>query len=380
MKLLYITENINAVFYSQVVELLNAIAENNFFDEIYLVVGLRDPSSIDKIKELNSNIYLLTFKTYPMYPFYNILTMNSLFKLFKSLSINKSFILHTRIEFMGSLAYQSYLKLNSTKPNLLIDIRGAVIEEVKQYGRMNIVLKFFKLFNYKKNIQKALSNATYINTVSNKLKDYIQNTYNIDTNIISVIPTVSGKNFYYNNEERQRVRKSIGLREEEILFVFSSGSSQAWQNDDEIVKILTQQGYKILMLTKKQYENPNVISRFVPYIEVSSYLNAADIGIIIRNSDVVNNVASPIKFSEYISCGLPIVSNRSVDIINRIIDKTSFGKIMDLPDIDTNTINFLIKLNRYQISNFGRSIFSIDDITRNYMDIYLKMSEGKKHG
>ena len=37
--------------------------------------------------------------------------------------------------------------------------------------------------------------------------------------------------------------------------------------------------------------------------EVNRYLNAADIGILIREDIVMNNVASPTKFAEYLMAG-----------------------------------------------------------------------------
>lgn len=378
MKLVYVTENINAVFYSQVAELLNNIAEESHFKKIYLCIGVRDKESVETIINLNPKIELMSFKTYPMYPVLNSFIENELFNLFKSLGIDDNYIIHTRIEFLGALAYRSYFKLNSKKPNLFIDIRGSVIEEVKLYGKMKPLLKLFKLLGYKRKIQKVLNNTRYINTVSNELKVYIQKNYTIDPNCISVIPTIAGKNFYYSKGIREKLRISIGIEKNEILFVFSSGSSQAWQKEDELVDNLTGKGYKILMLTKKKYDNPNVISRFVPYSEVSSYLCAADIGIIIRNDDIVNNIASPIKFSEYLACGLPIISNRSVEMINTLIENTAFGSVITLSGLNQQIIDNLLQLDRENISKVGIENFGIQQVTDSYLSIYKKIEKDLK--
>lgn len=370
MKILYITENINAVFQSQVVSILNKLAEKEEFKTIHLVIGLRNPDSVKKIEGLNPRIKLLTFKTFPMYPFFNMLTKKSLFNLFQKNNINHEYIIHTRIEFLGMLTTEAYYKLNSKLPNLLIDIRGAIIEEVMIYGRIHNILKYLKLFNYKYKINKILKNTKFINTVSNELKSYIIKKYDINQKTIFVIPTVAGPTFSYNKKKRKEIRTLLKIEENEILFVFSSGSEQAWQNDNEIVDILISKGHKILMLTKKIYDNPNIISKFVPYEEVNDYLNAADIGIIIRDNNIVNNVASPIKFSEYISSGLPVISNNSVNCINEIMKKNNCGIIKELKQLNNEDIDKLLFLNREKISQVGNSIFGISIIVDKYIKIY----------
>jgi len=374
MKLLYVTENINAVFHSQVVVLLNKLQEEEYFEEIHLAIGIRDRNTLDKIEHLDSKIKLITFKTYPMYPIFNSLTEYSILKLMKSMKIDQQYIIHTRIEFLGSLVYNSYIKLHSQKPNLLIDIRGSLIEEIKIYGKMNYLFKLFKLFNYESRIQKVLTNTKYINTVSNELKNYIELKYNINKKYISVIPTIASEKFVYNKEIRIKTRNILGLKDSDIFFIFSSGSTQGWQNDDLIVNTLINKGYKILMLTKKKYDNFNVISKFVPYEEVPNFLNAADIGIIIREKDTVNKVASPIKFSEYLSCGLPIIANDSVKIITDLIKNHSCGLITNIEDINDDAIEKLLQLDRVKISELGLNKFGIKVIVDNYISIYKKMS------
>ncbi|WP_368029620.1 glycosyltransferase [Arcobacter sp. s6] len=377
MKLLYITEGINPVFFSQVVELLNSIEETKYFEGITLLIGLKNLPFDENIKGLNKHINVFYFKTYPIYPFFNYLTEVSLSNIFNLIGINSNYIIHTRTEFLGTLTYSSYLKKHKEDPNLLVDIRGSVYEEVKYYGKMNNILKFLKLFQFKNLMQYKLKNVKYFNAVTEELKKYIIDTYKIQNSNISVIPTISGKSFTFNENKRHKIRKELGLTDNDILFVFSSGSSQAWQNDDAIVNTLIDRGFKVLMLTKKEYLNKNIISKFVDYTVVSDYLNAADIGIIIRNNDIVNNVASPIKFSEYLCCGLPIIANNSMAIVTNIIRQTKYGQIVELTNINSSILEKLLSIDRKEISTFGESIFGINTITNKYLGIYNNMKEKK---
>ena len=222
MKLLYVAEGINAVFYSQVIALLNELSDKKIFTEIYLAIGQRKFTDI-KINGINKNIKVISYRSYPIYPIFNLLTENSIKNELKKLAINNDFIIHTRSEFLGYLTYKAYLKLNSKKPNILIDIRGSVIEETQIYGKMNNLLKFFKLLNYKNNIKEILNNINYINTVSDELRNYVENTFNVNPNVISVIPTIAGKNFVFDDKKRKEIRNNLGIHDNDTLFIFSSG-------------------------------------------------------------------------------------------------------------------------------------------------------------
>jgi len=50
--------------------------------------------------------------------------------------------------------------------------------------------------------------------------------------------------------------------------------------------------------------------------EVNSYLNAADIGVMLRDNCLINKVASPVKFAEYSMSGLMVISNDAVDQVS----------------------------------------------------------------
>lgn len=52
--------------------------------------------------------------------------------------------------------------------------------------------------------------------------------------------------------------------------------------------------------------------RSVSNEDVYKYLNASDFGILFRDDVIMNNVASPSKFAEYVLCGLPTIISKGV--------------------------------------------------------------------
>ena len=117
----------------------------------------------------------------------------------------------------------------------------------------------------------------------------------------------------------KQIRKELKLSDEDVLIVYSSGGTASWQND-RIVTILAEKGLKVLNLSRKNIPHKNIFNKFANYSEMPVYLNAADIAIIWRDKSTVNKVASPVKFSEFICCGLPVISNYSVDMISEYIN------------------------------------------------------------
>ena len=101
------------------------------------------------------------------------------------------------------------------------------------------------------------------------------------------------------------------------------------------------------------------------------YLCAADAAIIFRNKGVTNEVASPVKFSEYVSCGLPVLTNDSVDLITNYIKLNKCGKIlMSLDSIDDILLNEMKNLDRKAISITGQNTFGIETIASQYVRFY----------
>jgi hypothetical protein len=375
MKILYLTDGINAVFQSQVLGLMNEVAKNESISKVVLCIGLRDLSQIPKFKLTHPKIELLFFKSYPMYPFFNILTKRSIIKTFKNITDIKNYIIHVRIEFLASLIYDELKKDSANAPKFLVDIRGALIEEIKEYGKYNVLLKTLKLFMYKKKITRLLNQAPTINVVSKALKDYIKSKYSVQHNRISIIPTIAGNNFSYKPKEGNLVRKSLGISDNERLYVFSSGSSQTWQNTDELINVAETQNIKILLLTKDNIKHPNIISKYVDYEAVPNYLAAADVGVIIRENSIVNYVSSPIKFCEYVSSGLPVQCVGDIKTISDFKSTCNSKEMVQISDeflFDTS-ISFT-SIQRKELSAQATKTFGVKAISLRYIDEYKNLN------
>ncbi len=367
--LLYFCNGIGSVFDSQVLELLNSVAEKSVFEKIALCLGIRNDAEKDLLqkKNLNPGIDIISYRSYPNYPFYNKLIQKEIKKALSSFDgdLDKS-IIHTRGEL---LAFHILQVLPEAKKFLIADVRGASIEEVEEYFNIKRLQKILKVYNYKKAL-RSLQNVARVVSVSNSLKNYLMKLTSIHSKAITIIPGLAGRKFYFDTELRERKRKELNIEKDELLIVFSTGGDANWQNMN-LIQYLANKHYKILNLSKKIIDKPNVINRFVPYKEMPVYLNASDIGIIWRDKSVVNEVASPIKFSEYVCCGLPVIANKTVDSIKEYISRFASGKLVEkFEDLSDKDFKYLVQQDRVKNSQIGRSIFSTDVVVEKYLKVY----------
>jgi len=280
-------------------------------------------------------------------------------------------IFHTR----GELLAWHLSKIINKKyhKNILPDIRGVSIEEVNEYYDTNFIFKRLKIFNYELAL-KNLNKYNKISVVSNSLKEYLIKNYKVIPNKITINPSIAGKDFNFNISKRREIRNELGINDDDTLLVFSSGGEANWQNYNILFK-LAEKVLKILNLSKKLINHKNIMNKFVSYAEMPLYLNAADVGIIWRDESVVNKVSSPVKFSEYICCGLPVISNYSVDMIREYIASNNCGILLkDLNDLDINMIEKLKQLKRSEISANGILKFGIEKIVSHYIEIYSSLN------
>jgi len=124
-----------------------------------------------------------------------------------------------------------------------------------------------------------------------------------------------------------------------------SGSLSAWNRPDLILAAYgavrtVHAGAKLLLLTGSVTEaraifgrETGVIIRSVAHADIQHYLALADLGLLLRHRSSVNRVASPVKFAEYLACGVPVLVSPGVGDCPGIVERESVGYVLrrDLP-------------------------------------------------
>jgi hypothetical protein len=372
MNLIYINNGASSVFDSQVLALLKYYISTNAFSEVILLFGYKNDADKKWIEAKNlDGLKVLYFKSYPNYPFFNFLNSRSIAKSLNNIKgVNEKTFFHIRGE-LTSYHFKSIKNnFNIKATNVLTDVRGSSWEEIKEFMNINLILKWMKLLNVRI-ANNELKKDVNISVVSCALKNYLIDKCKIPSSKIKINSCLVSESFKFSDKERDKIREQLNITNKDILIIFSSGGTAKWQ-ENHIIMDIANKGFKVLNLSKVEVKHNNIINKFVPYSEVPAYLSAADVAFIWRSKSLVNNVSSPVKFSEYVACGLPVIHNGNVDLINQFSkNKDEFLQINKIADFGFLDVKTLIQsTNRDELSSKGVKEFNVKRISESYLSAY----------
>ncbi|HTB32520.1 MAG TPA: hypothetical protein VK808_10865 [Bacteroidia bacterium] len=239
--------------------------------------------------------------------------------------------------------YATWLALCIKKTGLIqkvcFDARGAYDAELHEYG----VVKNKRIVRGIKSLEgEVLRRADFRLAVSNSLVTYWQQNYGYKDNRHVVIPCTLYSGFLEPlpfKESSLIVKQELGVAQEDILLSYS-GSSSGWQSFEMVKKFLAVQLkknplLKIIFLSSALPEGLNeepfkgrLIQKWVRPSEVKRILSVCDYGLIIREKSVTNKVSSPVKFAEYLSCGLQILISPEIGDYSDFVLRNDCGQLV----------------------------------------------------
>jgi hypothetical protein len=203
----------------------------------------------------------------------------------------------------------------------------------------------------------------------------------------TVIPCLADKKyFFFNHNLREVTRKKFSIQPDEIVLIYS-GSMALWQCIDETIELIKDhlragENHKTIILTPdiELFINyfpseirHRIICLSVGLTEVNQYLNAADYAIFLRRKNLINKVASPVKFAEYCLAGLPIIMTDAVDQaydfainIGNLV-RFEFGKCIILKEITSNTQRLVISMKSEELLSREKLVYSFSEMYKSLL-------------
>ena len=155
------------------------------------------------------------------------------------------------------------------------------------------------------------------------------------------------------NENRKKYREKYNIANNEVVFIYSGGVS-SWQCIEETIALYKGIASKSktsmrLLVFSHMRETIEKIVRNDKSIIIDSYqpdelekaLCAGDYAFLIRRKSIINEVAFPNKYLEYVKSGMQIITTPYVDEIARQIEKYGIGYIHDLGQPLEPLINYV---------------------------------------
>lgn len=208
--------------------------------------------------------------------------------------------------------------------------------------------------------QRAFREADASFCVSRAMAAYYRAKYDLPTDRLAVVPCcVPVEVFAQGLTRRNEMRKTLGL--EARLVVAYAGSLVWYQLPEQAIRIfrLIQQHrpdaaflaivtdperMRAMLQLAGIAESAGTV-RCVSQEQVPDYLAAADLGLLLREDSLVNQLASPVKFGEYLASGTPVVISRNVGDYSNAVQDGNLGVVLDTaaedPVLEHRLRNFL---------------------------------------
>jgi glycosyltransferase involved in cell wall biosynthesis len=163
----------------------------------------------------------------------------------------------------------------------------------------------------------------------------------------------------YDENSRKACRKKLGWSDNRIV-CYVGHIYYSWQNISKTIllyKRLKDELYPdlklLLIIGKKDHEiaidflNTHGIEPLdyiltqVPNTELSKYLNAADLGVLLRDFHRMNSIVTSGKLIDYLGCGLPVVTTNILHKLPEVIKEEGFGIVLNDLEIEKTDVKRL---------------------------------------
>lgn len=192
--------------------------------------------------------------------------------------------------------------------------------------------------------------SNHIFSQSEKLTHHLMERYGVPENKFTTFPNAVSLNiFNFDNDVREEVRKELGLQDR--LVILYCGTVHPYQLPEKSVGLFKKlllhepESYFLALsftpqilteLLKKECipaENYRVMQ--VNYSMVPRYMSAGDVGLLFRVQNAYSRTSSPVKFAEYLSCGLFVVTLEGIGDVSSFVREHDVGLVLKDTDNDT---------------------------------------------
>ena len=235
------------------------------------------------------------------------------------------------------------LRRRDPRLRILLDLRGDIVDEVNRAGLLGWHLRRHS----RRVLRRALAAADGLNVVSTRLAENLHHdgllTRELPMAVIGC--SVDTQRFHFVPEVRAQRRRELGF--DGRFVVCYCGSMAHWQRPDAVAAayaairagmpdahllVLSQEADPLLAHLRAAGVGPEQVTvRAASHTEVASYLMAGDLGLLLRENTRTNQVASPVKFAEYLRCGVPVLLTPYIGDCGALAQRAHVGETIQFP-------------------------------------------------
>lgn len=237
------------------------------------------------------------------------------------------------------------------------------------------------LENFITHFKKTIIKLSHIFVVTDELKNTICLRTGYPRHRVTVKPTgYDAYKFYFDSNLREKKRNDLKIDKSTKVFIYSGNCFYSWQNlsrtvqiyniyrqkfnQDAMLIILTRKVdlylAKLIIAKNKMVEGDYILCN-VTNDDVNEYLNAADVGVLLREKNSLNTSSAPGKLGEYLGAGLSLITSKHIGLFSKILENEKKFFLFDdiYSDDEFMSYGSYIELHsRYEISNWAKNNFS----------------------
>jgi glycosyltransferase involved in cell wall biosynthesis len=226
----------------------------------------------------------------------------------------------------------------------IFDVRGLLADEYVDAGHWQKDSIYYSIT--KASERKALAAADGVVTLTEAIWPFIEKSEGLRGRQVvhEVVPCCADLNlFTFNPQERQRLRKEMGV-DDRFVIVYS-GSIDGWYLTEEMADFFLalrqhEPRAHFLWLTTGSHARIRELMQArgmttqdytvhtATTCDVPSYLSASDAGLAFIKPCFSKLASSPTKYAEYLGCGLPLVINAGVGDSDLLITRERVGTLV----------------------------------------------------
>jgi glycosyltransferase involved in cell wall biosynthesis len=279
----------------------------------------------------------------------------------------------------------------------IFDMRGWWPDEKLESGYWDKKI-YRPVYRYFKNREKEFfSHCDFAVSLTYKGKAEIERQQLAEKGKTGVIPTCVDFEIFKSRDENtsRDLRKRLGIRDHEKVFVYSGSLGG---NYDPAILIAVfrafQQRYPqsyLLILSKDrvgaelqhQFQQAGIERMAIynaPFVDVTNYLRAADVGFIYYKMSFSTIGRSPTKMGEYWASGIPIISFKGIGDLDYILEKYPGGGVLLSGDEKKwqEEMSGLSVIDAETLRGYALNYFHVEKGVKFYQGIYEQLTLSSK--
>jgi glycosyltransferase involved in cell wall biosynthesis len=232
-----------------------------------------------------------------------------------------------------------------TRRKLVFESHGVVPEEMVLSGAWSANDLRYRVLKMME--RRFIQRCDHMIVVSEAYKVWVHQSYGKEE--VSVAPCAVARSAMVPLDARPLARRRIGV-DGRFVVAFDGSFFAPWGNPREYVEFfalarsIIAEAVLLVLTTARSAEVESFLDKCdlsrrdyvvlnLAHEEVPLNLVAADVGLLLRRDSIVNRVASPMKFSEYMSCGVPVVVSLNVGDVSNFVESRGLGMIYEADNL-----------------------------------------------